>query len=211
MNILYVYAHPNPASLNAALKQTALETLTTAGNTVTLTDLYAQHFKPAADARDFTEASDEQQYFLAQLTAFKTQHLADDINTELKKIAAADHIILQFPLWWFSVPAIMKGWLDRVLVKGFAYDTGKMFADGLLRGKTASFTVTTQSPEAAYQKDGVHGAELGEFLLPVKHALRLAGVEVLEPFVVFGAFELEAEKKEEIIRKYQEYLKELMG
>ena len=59
----------------------------------------------------------------------------------LRSLALANppyiHIILHFPLWWFGVPAILKGWFDRVLVKGFAYDAGKVFATGLLRGKTA--------------------------------------------------------------------------
>lgn len=206
MNILYVYAHPNNASLNAALKQQALQTLQATGKQVTVSDLYAMNFKPAADLHDFTQSAGDQQYFLAQQKAFSNHQLSNDITTELEKIAAADHIILQFPMWWFGMPAILKGWFDRVFVKGFAYDAGKMFATGLLQGKTASITVTTQSPQAAYQKDGVHGAVITEFLLPVHHTLRFAGIRTREPFVVFGAFNVEEERKRGIMNEYEKYL-----
>lgn len=173
MTILYVYAHPSPQSLNAAILRHALSVLEDNGSNVVLSNLYTEPFVAAA---------------------------------ELKKIADADHIILQFPLWWFSTPAIMKDWIDRVLVKGFAYDTGKTFADGLLRGKTASLTITAQSPESAYQRNGIHGATLQEFLLPIHHALRFTGIETLEPFVVYEAVDISPERSEKIMGDYRGYL-----
>lgn len=173
MKILYVYAHPNPQSLNGAIHQHGVSALENACHEVVVSNLYAEPFEAAS---------------------------------ELKKITDADHIILQFPLWWFSMPAIMKDWLDRVLLKGFAYDDGKTFAHGLLRGKTASLTVTAQSPESAYRHDGTHGASLQEFLLPIHHTLRFTGIEPLDPFVVYGAFELSQERKEKIMSDYRSYL-----
>jgi putative NADPH-quinone reductase len=124
----------------------------------------------------------------------------------MEKIAAADHLILHFPLWWFGVPAILKGWLDRVLVKGFAYDTGKVFGEGLLRGKTVSLVVTTQSDQDAYQEQGMHGAALDTFLLPIHHTLRFIGMETLEPFSAYQVFNLNEERKLKIIHDYQKYL-----
>ena len=208
MNILYVYAHPNSASLNASMKQQVEATLKTNGASVIITDLYAQGFKAVADQQDFLVDGHDanQQYFLAQQAAYQTHHLAADIQAELEKIAWADHIILQFPLWWFGMPAIMKGWFDRVMVKGFAYDTGKTFATGLLQGKTAALTVTTQSPASAYQPDGVHGATIAEFLLPIHHTLRFAGIKTLDPFIAYSAFNLDAAQQEKIMRDYQCYL-----
>lgn len=149
MNILYVYAHPNPASFNSMLKQHASDLFTQLKSEVKFSNLYEDHFKAIADWDDFNldEAEINSQYFLAQQDAYKNQKLSTDIIVETNKISWADHIIFQFPLWWFSTPAILKGWLDRVLVKGFAYDAGKIFNDGLLKDKTASLVVTTQSPE----------------------------------------------------------------
>lgn len=139
MNILYVYAHPNPASFNAKLKQTALDQFKELRVEVKVSDLYAEHFKSVADNHDFTKLDNiDTQYFMAQKEAFKQKQLTNDIISEIDKIIWADHIIFQFPLWWFSAPAILKGWFDRLFIKGFAYDTGQIFAEGLLKNKTAS-------------------------------------------------------------------------
>ena len=208
MNILYIYAHPNPVSFNALLKDHGIDQLKNLGHDVILDDLYAQHFNPAANFSDFHLDSNElnQQYFLSQSIAFHKNALASDIVTEIEKIQWAERLIFQFPLWWFSVPAILKGWLDKVFVKGFAYDAGKTFETGLLKGKTAALVLTTQSPESAYQKTGVHEATIDVFLRPIEHTLRFVGIKVLPHFVIFDAFNFNAERKEQIISDYQNYL-----
>jgi len=212
MNILYVYAHPNPSSFNGMLKQHALDLFTKLKPNVKLSDLYADNFKAIADWNDFNsdEVEINSQYFLAQQDAYKNKQLSVDINLELTKIAWADHIIFQFPLWWFSTPAILKGWLDRVLVKGFAYDSGKIFNDGLLKGKTASLVVTTQSPESAYQTNGLHQATIEAFLHHIHHTLRFVGIKTLAPFVIYAAFNLDDIQKEKIIKDYLTYLENLV-
>lgn len=212
MNILYVYAHPNPSSLNAVLKKQALNVLTQLEVEIKSSDLYHDNFKAVADWKDFNRDAQENvsQYFAAQYDAYKNHKLSADISSELNKIAWADHIIFQFPLWWFSTPAILKGWLDRVLVKGFAYDAGKTFNDGLLKGKTASLVITTQSPESAYQTNGLHEAPIAAFLHHIHHTLRFVGIKTLAPFVVYAAFNLDAEREKQIIKDYSDYLKNLV-
>ncbi len=211
MNILYVIAHPNPDSFNAMLKQHALNFLTQHKVNVETTDLYAAHFKAIADWSDFTSNETNTQYFLAQQAAYQNQQLTTDIAKELEKIAWANHIIFQFPLWWFSTPAVLKGWFDRVLVKGFAYDAGKVFNDGLLKGKTASLVVSTQSPESAYQPDGLHHATLDTFLHHIHHTLRFVGIKPFAPFATYAAFNLDSTQEEKIIADYQGYLKNLIS
>jgi putative NADPH-quinone reductase len=212
MNILYVYAHPNPLSFNAMLKDNALDLFSTLKSPVKISDLYADKFKATADWGDFDTdgAESNSQYFLAQQHAYNNQRLSDDITSELHKIAWANHIIFQFPLWWFSTPAILKGWLDRILVKGFAYDAGKIFNDGLLQGKTASLIVTTQSPESAYQSDGLHQATIDAFLHHIHHTLRFVGIKTLEPFVTYAAFNLDVLQQETIVENFLFYLKKLV-
>ena len=211
MNILYVYAHPNPSSFNGMLKQRALDLFIQLKSNVKLSDLYADNFKAIADWDDFNlnEAEINSQYFLAQQDAYINQKLSADISLEINKIIWADHIIFQFPLWWFSTPAILKGWLDRVLVKGFAYDSGKIFEEGLLKGKTASLVLTTQSPESAYQKNGLHQATIDIFLHHIHHTLHFVGMKTLSPFVVYEAFNLDSAKKAKITEDYLAYLKNL--
>jgi NAD(P)H dehydrogenase (quinone) len=206
MNILYVYAHPNPESLNHLLKQQAADLFTAENIEVSYSDLYSDHFNAVASWHDFSSEMQQLQYMLAQQKAYEENKLTTDIKSEIKKITAANHIILQFPLWWFSTPAILKGWLDRVLVKGFAYDTGKIFDAGLLKGKTASLTVTTQSSESAYQIQGVHHATIDTFLHHIQHTLRFTGIEMLPPYVIYGAVDAERKKKE-----YKDYLRNIIS
>ncbi len=206
MNILYIYAHPNSKSFNSKLKKCGIEKLQTNGHKIKISDLYEMNFNPVASWNDFKINSDQTQYFLAQNAAYQQQALAEDIVTEIDKIKWADHLIFQFPLWWFSVPVILKGWFDRVLVKGFAYDTGKIMRDGLLKGKKASLILTTQSPESAYQVDGIQGATIETFLYPVHHTLNFAGIETTEPFIIHGAFNLDKEQQQKILRSFKFYL-----
>lgn len=211
MNILYVYAHPNPTSFNAELKHAAIDQIEQLGVETKVSDLYAEHFKSVADNHDFTAVDNiDPQYFIAQKEAFEQNHLTTDISNELDKITWADHIIFQFPLWWFSAPAIMKGWFDRIFIKGFAYDAGRMFSDGLLKNKTASFTVTTQSPETAYTSEGMHAHSLEAFLLPMTHTLHFAGIKTYEPFTIYSAFDLTDHDVKHKIHDYKEYLTKLI-
>lgn len=214
MNILYVYAHPNPYSFNAMLRDSALATLRELNQSVILSDLYVQQFDAVASWKDFNlqqPPTEPEQYFLAQNKAYQNHQLTEAIDIEINKLSQADHIFLQFPFWWFSVPAIMKGWLDKVLVKGFAYDAGKVFANGLLKGKTASLILTTQSPESAYQPDGVHGATIDIFLHHIHHTMRFVGIAPLAPFVAYGAFNLEGEQQEKIKEQFRGYLQEMIA
>lgn len=211
MKILYCYAHPNEKSFNAMLKDTALQLFENHKVDIMVSDLYAMQFQALASWNDFNEdLASESHYFLAQHAALQQQGLSTDITQEIEKIQWADHLIFQFPLWWFSVPAILKGWFDRVLVKGFAYDAGKIFENGLLQGKTASLVVTTQSPESAYQLDGVHHATIDAFLKHIHHTLHFVGMKTLDPFVMFNAFQLSAERTEEVVAAYQRYLQQVI-
>lgn len=213
MNILYVHAHPNSHSFNGMLRDKALDLFSKLNVNIKTSDLYADKFKATADWDDFDKdgAEEYSQYFLAQQYAYQHLQLSDDIATEIEKIKWADHIIFQFPLWWFSAPAILKGWLDRVLVKGFAYDAGKVFNDGLLQGKTASLVVSTQSPESAYQPDGLHHANIDAFLHHIHHTLHFVGMKTLKPFVTYAAFNLDVMQQEKILKDFRCYLKDVIG
>ncbi len=127
MNVLIVYAHPEPRSLNGSLKDFAVNHLQQAGHQVQVSDLYAMQWKAQLDAAD-TLAPPVGAHFDATLDsrfAYDNQLQAADIAAEQEKLRWADTVIFQFPLWWFSMPAIMKGWFDRVYANGFAYGVGE--------------------------------------------------------------------------------------
>lgn len=212
MNILYVYAHPSSTSFNFKLKEKGCEILSTK-NKLILSDLYALQFNAVADFNDFNLQENHTctQYFIAQKQAFTNHLLSNEIDSEIKKIEWANHIFFQFPLWWFSVPAILKGWFDRILIKGFAYDAGKIFSEGLLKNKTSSCIVTTQSTEAAYQENGLHQATIHDFLFHIHHTLRFVGLKTLDPFIEYGVIDIDIKREENILANYQNYLKTILN
>lgn len=123
--VLIVYAHQEPRSFNGSLKKVAVDELSKQGCTVTVSDLYAMDFEPRATRKDITGALSNSEFFSYGVEAFeacKKRSLTSDIIDEQTKVQEADLVIFQFPLYWFSTPAILKGWMDRVLCQGFAFD-----------------------------------------------------------------------------------------
>ena len=188
MKVLIVYAHPEPKSFNGAMKQAALETLEAAGHSVIVSDLYAMKFDPVAGPDDVTGAPRDADVFsLAkeQTKAHETQSFARSIRAEQEKLTQADFVILQFPIWWFGMPAILKGWADRVFARGFAYMAGRKYDTGHFRGKLAMVAATTGTSADTYAPDGIDG-DILSVLWPIHNGLlRYCGFDVLEPFVAY--------------------------
>lgn len=120
MNILIVHAHPENQSFTTSLKNLAYEVLNKKGYSVEISDLYEMNFNPVASKLDFqiVENPEYFNYALEQRNAVKKDSLSPDIKIEIDKVQRADLIIFTFPLYWTSVPAILKGWIDRVFVSG---------------------------------------------------------------------------------------------
>ncbi len=189
MKIHIVYAHPHAASLNAALRDEAVQTLEGLGHTVTVSDLYAMRWNPVADFDDFGIEA-EGTFVGTAVGAFEADAMKADIKAEQEKLLAADAVVLQFPLWWFTVPAIMKGWIDRVFNVGFGYGVNrawKRYGDGVLAGKRAMVLVTTGAAESHLSDRGINGS-IDDLLFPLQHGvLFYTGMQVLPPEVVTGA------------------------
>lgn len=108
MKTLLVLAHPLPDSLNATLAEAAEQELRARGHDVRRCDLNQQAFAPALTARE------RQAYYAAFDAAGVAKEVAD--------LQWAEAVVLVFPTWWFGLPAILKGWIDRVWAPGVAYD-----------------------------------------------------------------------------------------
>lgn len=185
MKILIVYAHQEAQSFNAALLTRSVDVLTACGHEVRVSDLYAMRFNPVATAEDFRERRFPTvlQYDREQKHNYQNSSLSDDISGEIEKLLWCDMLILQFPLWWFSVPAIMKGWIDRVFVNGAVYGSGRRYDTGGLKGRRAMVVTSTAAYPDMCAADGLVGA-LDVILWPIQNgALAYAGCKVLPPFV----------------------------
>ena len=152
MNVLIVFAHPEPASFSAALKDRAVTTLAGAGHVVAVSDLYAMRWNPTLGPAEFDEARANEDSFdpsREQEHAFANGTHAADVRSEQAKVAAADLLLLHFPVWWFGMPAMMKGWVDRVFSRGFGYAAGRKYDRGHFKGKRAMLYLTTGTASTA--------------------------------------------------------------
>lgn len=197
MNVLLVLAHPERHSFNGAMFDAATQALRAAGHTIATSDLYRMPFDPVSDRRNFTGVKDPAylKLQLEELHATETGGFAPDVEAEIAKVEAADLMIWQFPLWWFGLPAILKGWVDRVFAMGRTYGNGHVYETGRFVGKRALLSLTTGGPEAAYRPDGFNG-DLGAILRPIHRGmLNFTGFSVLAPQGVYGPVRADAAQR----------------
>ena len=141
MNTLFLYAHPNPLSFNAALAQVIQEEIKKKGGPMKIKDLYAMNFNPVLSEQEFE--------------GYHNGQLPKDIQQEQADVSWADLIIMQGPVWWHSVPAIMKGYIDRVFSLGFAYRYTRQGPEGLLKGKKGLLITTSGADQKAAEMSGM--------------------------------------------------------
>jgi NAD(P)H dehydrogenase (quinone) len=208
MKILIVHAHPEPQSFTTALRDLAVETLQGQGHEVQVSDLYAMNWNPVASAADFVERENSEYlvYALEQRLGVKKGVLAADIQSELDKLLWADTLILNFPLYWFSVPAILKGWIDRVLVSGVCYGGKRFYDQGGLSGKRVLVSLTLGGREHMFGDGAIHGP-LEDMLRPLlRGTLAYVGMDVLQPFVAWHVPYISHEERQKFLNAYQQRL-----
>lgn len=208
MKILIVHAHYEPHSFNTALKDTAVATLTGAGHEVKVSDLYAMNWNPVASATDFSSRSNPDYcvYALEQRKGFESGTLAEDIRGEIEKVEWCDMLILNFPIFWFSAPAILKGWIDRVFASGRFYGGKRFYDKGGMQGKTALATITLGGQPHMFGPDAIHG-EMDTMLRPIlRGALAYCGFTVIPPYVAYHVPYVSLEARQDMLMEYQERL-----
>lgn len=202
-NVLIVHAHPEPASLTSALKDIAVEKLRADGHQVKVSDLYAMNWKPLADVEDFIEPQNPDRliYIAESKKAYAAGTQSSDITAEQDKLLWADAVLFSFPLWWYGMPAILKGWFDRVFAFGFAYGVGEhnaerwgdRYGEGTLAGRRAMLIVPIGGHMPHYSDRGVNGS-IHDVLWPIQHgALFYPGMDVMPPFPVYRSDRMDGE------------------
>jgi NAD(P)H dehydrogenase (quinone) len=130
MRVLMIYCHPRPDSFCAALRDAARASLETAGHEVELRDLYAEGFNPALSAEE------RGRYHSV------TDNLAG-VETHARSLQQADALLLVHPTWWYGMPAMLKGWFDRVWAPGVAFQLGEGAITPLLTNISRIGVITT--------------------------------------------------------------------
>jgi putative NADPH-quinone reductase len=209
MKVFIVLAHPEHQSFNGALFRTAIETLCADGHEVRTSDLYAMRFDPVSGRHNFITVKDPNCFKpqIEEMYATEAYGFAEDIEGEIQKIEWCDLMIWQFPLWWFGLPGILKGWVDRVFAMGRTYGGGRVYANGAFKGKRAMLSLTTGGPVPAYVEGGFNG-DIHAILRPVQRGmLQFVGFEVLAPQIAYGPVRLEQSQRVQLLATYVQRLK----
>ncbi len=211
MKVLIVFAHNEPQSFNASMKNVAVEELTGQGHEVKVSDLYAMNWKAVADADDFGSRAnpDYLVYALEQRSGYEAKTLAADILGEIEKLQWADLVIFNFPIYWFSAPAILKGWFDRVLISGLCYGGMRFYDRGGLKGKKAMLAITVGGQPHMLTAGGIHD-DLNDMLRPIlRGTLGYIGMSVLPPFVAWHVPYIKPEQRTQLLDDYRQRLRGL--
>lgn len=164
MKHVVVVAHPAAESFTMALTRTYTAELEQLGHSQRTYDLYRMGFNPVLGAQELLPITTDRS---ASPDVMKAQ---DDIR-------AAAAVTLIYPLWWLSMPAMMKGYVDRVFARGFAYESHEGIVRGLLTGKKAVLMTVSGAPLPLLVKSGNWNAVQ---VLQDTHVLRSTGFELLE-------------------------------
>jgi len=197
--LLLVTAHPYQQSFNFALRTQVLFCFEKLNWHIQRSDLYQQGFNPLLGTDDFNQFNDEIGFSLAgqQSHAYKVENFHPAIEHEQAKLKAADLIILQFPLWWGSFPAILKGWIERVLSYDFAYG-----ANNVLAGKSVMFSVTTggaaNESEEQYYADKISALE--------KDVFDYMKINILPTFICHGPARKDQQQREGELQRLNSHL-----
>ena len=203
MNTLIVSAHPEPASFGRALADAAMSALRELGHEVRLIDLYAEDFDPVVRPAQFLSRKDPT-YFETmgeQAHAAAGGCVAADVGASQQQLIWCDTLILHFPLWWWSMPAIMKGWIDRVFASDFAYGVRD------LRHRRALLLVTAETKAERFAATGP-----AHPLYHIEHGmLRFCGFEVLSPFIAADVWRATPAQRQANVAQVAAHVHTLLG
>ncbi len=182
-----VLAHPEATSFNGQLSATSQRVLGDTGWEVTLSDLYGMQFDPCEGPRHYQTRKDADRFHAQTEQRFSVDNgtVPGEVGAEADRLLGCDLLVVHFPLWWFGMPAILKGWMDRVFVYGRMYRSTMRYDTGICAGKKAIVCVTTGASEDNCAYNGKEG-DTRLHLWPILFPFRYLGFDVYEPEILHG-------------------------
>lgn len=182
-----VLAHPEAKSFNGHLSSISQQTLDDAGWQTTLSDLYAMNFDPREGPQHYRSRKDLEVFHTQTEQRYNSdkETLPPEVEAEIQHLLDCDLLIVHFPLWWFGMPAILKGWMDRVFVYGRMYRSIMRYDKGICIGKKMVACVTTGASEESCSHNGKEG-DTRLHLWPLLFPFRYLGFDVLQPEIFHG-------------------------
>ncbi len=167
MKVLIVIAHPQRGSFTQALAERFAEGVAAAGHEAEIADLYGEGFDPLVSA--------------PELDGWQEGIILPEIRAQQERIKSNDGLVLAYPVWWSTPPAILSGWLQRVLTQGFAFQHTGGRTEGMLKLR-AQMLVNVGSR----QRDDVDLAAM--YLEPMLGVLRYCGMDILPTQANWGVY-----------------------
>lgn len=191
--ITLIYAHPNPKSFNHAIKEEVLNLLNSKGLQYQLRDLYALNFNPVLSAKDFE--------------TFLSGDVPEDIKKEQEIIGASDLLVFIYPVWWTGMPAILKGYIDRVFSYGFAYEERDGELVGLLSDKKAVIINTLGASELDYRPSGMEDCLIKTTDIGI---FKFCGIEVLKHLFLYSVPYITEDERKAMLERVKKELEEVL-
>lgn len=213
MKIFIIYWHNEEKSFNNAMFKTAEETLERYGHSVQVSNLNKMNFYPVLGRKSFKTVADPEKFDPIKESYFAAANngYADFIENEMKKVEWSDLMIMQFPLWWFGMPAMIKGYVEQVFAPGRFFDNEHIYENGLMKGHKAMLSITTGATADAYIKNGFNG-DINAILRPIQRGiLEFCGFMVLRPQIVYAPGHIMQKQREEELKKYAHRLNFIGG
>ncbi|MBR1966084.1 MAG: NAD(P)H-dependent oxidoreductase [Lentisphaeria bacterium] len=213
MKIFIVYWHAEEKSFNNAMFRTAEKNLQKYGHEVRVSDLNAMNFDPVVSRKSFKTVKDPVVFNPVQEAIFaaKNNGFAEPIAAEMEKIEWCELLIFQFPLWWFGMPAMIKGYVEQVFAPGKFFDSEHCYKNGFMKGRNAMLSITTGATADAYIKNGFNG-DINAILRPIQRGIfEYCGFGVLRPQIVYAPTHIMYEQRVIELEKYAARLANIAG
>lgn len=183
MNVLLIFAHPNPVSFNRSILEIFTDELRSCHHHTRVRDLYTLDFKAVLNRED--------------LGAFHAGRIPEDIRVEQEHLRWAEALVFIYPVWWWERPAILKGYIDRVFSYGFAFSVDEKGPVGLLKHQKALVIQTLGTPEPVYDKSP--GAKEAVWRNMTEGTLQFCGIPDIRHLSIFGVNTSTAEERKRVL------------
>lgn len=191
MKILAIFAHPKATSLNHSILEAVQQEALAKGHELRTRDLYEMNFNPVLSSKELGQADGK---------------VPNDVLQEQEHITWAEVLIFIYPIWWYDRPAILKGWIDRVMTHGFAYGPSPHGITGLFKHRKALVFQTAGASEKTYQDNG--GSAIVEKSMS-NGMLRYCGIQDVDVHTFYSVFTASSEQIAEIMNRVKQSISSL--
>jgi len=212
---LVVFAHPNNKSYCASFRDLTLRKLNTMGFQTFESDLYKMKFNPVLNLMDVGINKSKEGIIITEelKRTVENKKLDHDVQSELEKVLAANYLIFIAPMWFGSFPAILKGWLEKVFVRGIVCDLpNDIYKGGYLRGKKCMIVTATGYSKEFYAKEGkgAGGQTIEEnYWHIILHSFAFCGMETLPIYACYGMDFADEKLRKQYLVDYEKVLENI--